>query len=240
MGDGDANALEIFHCSDIHLDDEARHASALREGFTAVLARARELQPDIVLIAGDLFDSNRIPDSTVTFAMAEIEALRMPVALIPGNHDCMVPDGVFTRFDFDALANVEMLTAPDGEVRPVRELGVALWGRGMIDHSIEYQPLGGAPPKPADCRWYLGLAHGIYVPDGEDNYRSSPVPERAIAESPFDYLALGHHHAAMEVHAGSTAAVFSGSPTDRVGRGPTYAVVTLRDASPPDVSIRVL
>ncbi|MEM7406477.1 MAG: DNA repair exonuclease [Pseudomonadota bacterium] len=240
MADDDGKPLNIFHCSDIHLDDEARHAEALRAGFTAVLAKAREVEPDIVLIAGDLFDSNRIPDSTVAFAMEQIESVALPVALIPGNHDCMAPDGVFRRFDFDRLSNVEMLSEPNGELRTVTKLGVTLWGRGMVDHSIEYAPLGGAPPKPPDCRWYIGLAHGIYVPEGEDNYRSSPVPERAIAESPFDYLALGHHHAAMEVHAGNTAAVFSGSPTDKVGRGASYAVVRLPPAGPADVSIRVL
>jgi DNA repair protein SbcD/Mre11 len=232
--------LRLAHCSDIHLDDSHGAAAHYRAGFDRVLEQMQQRRPDVVVIAGDLFDTNRVPDSTVTWAMARLEAQPCPVILIPGNHDCMEPGGVFTRYDFDAINNVEMLAAEAGELRVLADFQLAVWGKGMLDHCAEYRPIDDAHAKPEQVNWYVGLGHGMYVPDGENTYRSSPVYQHAIASSPFDYLALGHHHAALEVHAGGTAAAYCGSPTDTVGRGATYAVIDLNTAAPAQVEIHIV
>ena len=40
---------------------------------------------------------------------------------------------------------VEMLTAEGGESRELEELGVFVWGKGMVEHSTEFRPLDGLP-----------------------------------------------------------------------------------------------
>ena len=42
---------------------------------------------DLLLIAGDLFDHNRVSDETVEFARRELDRLRSAVVILPGNHD---------------------------------------------------------------------------------------------------------------------------------------------------------
>jgi DNA repair exonuclease SbcCD nuclease subunit len=63
---------------------------------------------------------------------------------------------------------------------------------------------------------------------------------REIEESPCDYLALGHHHAAMELVNDRAIAAYSGSPTDDVGRGATYVVVDLVAGGAPALTVHTI
>ena len=235
-----AGVLRVAHCSDIHLAGDHHGADYYKDGFIAVLAAARARQPGLLMLAGDLFDSNTADDGTIAWAMDVLDSQPYPVVMIPGNHDCLEAGAIYHRFDFDALPNVHMLSAPAGEVRCLEGLDVAVWGKGMVDHCADYEPVLGAPPRPEGVQWYLGLGHGIYVPHGAETGRSSPIHARDIASSPCDYLALGHHHAALEVHDGDTAAAYCGSPTDTIGAGPTYAVVDLFPHRRPAVQISLV
>ena len=242
-----ADTLRIAHCSDIHLDGDGYHLSTgadAREGYRRAFARAlakmRAHDPDLMLLAGDLFDANDATPETIRWAMETLGRQPFPVVMIPGNHDCMEPDAIYRRYDFNSIPNVRMLSAEAGEVARLEALSLAVWGKGMVDHSTAYRPLGGCPERPGDCRWFLGLGHGIFVPHGEDSYRSSPIHMQEIEDSPCDYLALGHHHAAMELVTGRAAAAYSGSPTDSVGRGATYVIVDLGAGRPAALQVHTI
>jgi DNA repair exonuclease SbcCD nuclease subunit len=236
--------LRIAHCSDIHLDgDGYRHSvgadarAALRDAFDGVLATMRAHDPDVLLLAGDLFDANDATAETIEWAMAVLGRQPYPVVMIPGNHDCITENAIYSRYDFNSIPNVTMLAAPQGALARIDSLDLAVWGKGMEEHSPAFRPLAGCPGRPGDCRWYLGLGHGIFVPHGEDTYRSSPIHMRDIEESPCDYLALGHHHAALALVSDAATAAYSGSPTDEVGQGATYVVVDLSDDAAPDLTV---
>jgi exonuclease SbcD len=231
--------LRIAHCADIHLDGTA-HGSDHRAAFAAALAAMRDHNPDLMLIAGDLFDSNRASAETIEWAMDTLGRERAPIVMIPGNHDCLEDGAIFARYDFATIPNVTMLTSPDGSLAYLPALGVAAWGKGMTEHSPSFRPLGGYPDRPADCRWYIGLGHGLLVPHGGDTHRSSPIHLREVEASPFDYLALGHHHAALEIVTDRAVAAYSGSPTDDIGRGATYAIADLEKGERPTVRIHTI
>ncbi len=228
--------LRIAHCSDIHL--------GANEAVPARFARALDAmvghRPDLMLLAGDLFDANNVADPTVLWAMEALGRLPFPVAMIPGNHDCLADDAVFRRHDFGRIANIRLLAEQDGGSAALPELGVSVWGKGMVEHSNDFRPLAGSPPRPDGARWHLGLGHGLFVPRGEASERSSPIRMEEIEAAGFDYLALGHHHAAMELVTPAATAAYSGSPTDDVGRGATYAIVDLAAGKAPALAIHVV
>ena len=237
------NRLRLVHCSDIHLDADASpnaDGNQYRDRFALALEQMRAQDPDLMLIAGDLFDSNRADDETVMWSMEILAAQDIPIFMIPGNHDCMLAGGIFARYDFGAIDNLNMLLAPSGETAWDETLGVAVWGKGMEAHTPEYRPLGNCPPRPDECLWYLGMGHGHFVPRGEDTDRSSPVLMSDIENSPCDYVALGHHHAAMELVTDRTIAAYSGSPTDDIGRGATYALAELFVDKEPMLEIKII
>ena len=235
------NALRIAHCSDIHLDGDAEDARDFyRQAFAVALADIGAHEPDLLMLAGDLFDSNSATADTIEWAMAILGRQPFPIVMIPGNHDCLAEDAIYRRYDFNRIDNVDLLLAETGDMVRLPSLDAAVWGKGMTDHSPAFSPLGDCPARPADCRWYLGLGHGIFVPHGEETGRSSPIHMHQVEDSPCDYLALGHHHAAMELVTDRTAAAYSGSPTDSIGRGATYVMVDLSGAGDRAVTIHTV
>ncbi|MCZ6553171.1 MAG: DNA repair exonuclease [SAR324 cluster bacterium] len=239
--------LRIAHASDIHLDTDYHEGDTnlgLRDYYRGVfddLLRAIVGHaPELMLLPGDLFDSNRASPDTVIWAAERLASLPFPVAMIPGNHDCLDEGAIYTRFDFDRPPGLHFIGAADGERRRLAELPVNVWGRGMIQHHPKFQPLA-KTPEPEPGRWNLGLGHGIYTGSEGNDYRSSPIGASEIAESGFDYLALGHHHALLDVSQGDTGAYFSGAPVpispDRKG---TYLIVELAEGRPPTVTIHHL
>jgi DNA repair exonuclease SbcCD nuclease subunit len=239
--------LRLVHASDIHLDTDyygGPENLALRDYnrgvFERLLRRIEAEQPQLMLLPGDLFDSNRASAETIVWAMEQLGRLPCPVLMIPGNHDCLEPDAIYRRHDFGAIPNVEMLLAAEGEHRELPVLQARAWGKGMVEHSTEFRPLDGLPAAEPE-RWNLALGHGIYVGRDGFSFRSSPVEARQIARSGYDYIALGHHHALLDVSANGTAAFYSGAPVpispDRAG---TYLVVELCEGKPASVQVRQL
>jgi len=229
-------SLKIAHGSDIHLDSdfyEGGENLSLRDYhrgvFRTLLDRVQAQRPDLMLLPGDLFDSNRASQGTILWAMEQLASVALPIIMIPGNHDAMEAGGIFLSHDFGRIENLRMLTSAEGESVELQELGVTAWGKGMVEHTPEYSPLGGLPAPVAE-RWNLALGHGIYVGKDGFSYRSSPVEARQIEASGYDYIALGHHHALLNVSANNTAAYYSGSPVpiSKSGQG-TFLIVTLED-----------
>lgn len=228
--------LKLAHISDIHLDSDYHGGSReyCQNAFAHALKTVRGHSPDLILLAGDLFDTNNASVETIEWAMNALDAQDLPIVMIPGNHDCMGLNGsaataIYNRFDFNRIPNVTNLTAADGETVLLEALNVAVWGKGMTEHCPEYIPLAGCPERPAGVKWYLGMGHGIHVPHGGQTDRSSPIHMRDLEDSPCDYVALGHHHAALDLMTEKSSAAYCGSPTDDIGVGASYIIAELDD-----------
>ena len=99
--------LRIAHASDIHLDtdyfggeEDLTSRDYCRGVFLALLEGIEKQAPQLLMLPGDLFDSNRASRDTIEWAMELLSALPWPVVMIPGNHDCLEPGGFFHRHDF--------------------------------------------------------------------------------------------------------------------------------------------
>jgi DNA repair exonuclease SbcCD nuclease subunit len=211
--------LRILHTADVHLESDIfapgteaqRLRENLRRAFTAVIQLANERQVDLLLIAGDLFDSNRITDSAVAFARDEIARAQMPVVMIPGNHDAHDESSIFPSFARLGLPeNLHLILDLEGQTIEFPQLQARVWGRAMREHSTAYRPLDGLTP-PVDGWWNIALAHGLFTED-EDGLRSSRISATEIARSGYDYVALGHVHVFRDLSQGATSAAYSGAP----------------------------
>jgi len=212
------------HTSDVHLESDTfgsgvsgdRMRQRLRRAFSAVIELANARHAELLLIAGDLFDSSRVPDEALTFALDTIAAARMPVAMIPGNHDAHDERSIYAALRAEELpSNLHLFLEPEGRVVDFPELSARVWGRALVAHSPAYRPLSGLPPAEHGV-WNIALAHGLLVDDGNDGERSSPISPQEIEASGYDYLALGHVHVFSDVSCGSTTAFYCGTP------GPLY------------------
>ncbi|MFP6806657.1 MAG: DNA repair exonuclease [Pseudomonadales bacterium] len=207
-------SLRVLHTSDIHLDNYAgagEPMNAGESGFRTVIDKALELEVDLFLLAGDLFEHNRVKDHCLEFASKQLARLNCPVVMITGNHDCLADYSVYHRYD-PTLAgdHIHFIRAEEGGVASFPDLGVNVWGKGIVDHYPGNKPLE-AVPDHQEASWYIGVTHGYYVDCGAEMFSSLITPEE-ISRSKLDYLALGHVHRYQSMRHGKTLAAYSGSP----------------------------
>ena len=218
--------LRVLHSADVHLgsdaygsaEQQAAQHERERRVFTRIVDRGLADQVDLLLIAGDLFDHNRVPDETVEFVRAELNRLRQPVVILPGNHDCLYPHGIYDRHDFTEGASlVHVIRKLNGETIEFPELDTIVWGRAMEEHTQEFQPLARIPGRD-DRRWCLAMGHGFFHEERQRPERSSPIFADEVRDTGWDYIALGHHHVQADVSQGSVTAYYAGAPESTVLR----------------------
>ena len=228
--------LTIVHTSDVHLDSRGLAADAdgfrnrAERAFATVVDTALAERADLLLIAGDLFDNNRVDDRTIDFVYRQLARLdaRQQAVVLPGNHDVHDERSVWNRFRFqDAGDNVHGLMEHGGDCLTFPALCTRVWGRAMREHAPENYPLDGAPTR-HDGYWNIGMAHGQVV-ERRVLQGSSPITAEEIHASGFHYLALGHIHVWEDHSAGDTAAYYCGSPVAHYAgaSGGKVALVTL-------------
>jgi len=246
----------LLHLADLHLgwtprDLPADTAAAVRGRRDALLAQAVDLalaeRVDLVVIAGDLFESYRPEPGLVAAALRQLGRLvEAGVALVtvPGNHDELTYARSVYRLEAESWPGV-LVTRPDpGPVASVRLAGVDV-------HVTALAYVGGVTPTHEPLRRFpraagegiqLAAFHGTLVGphvrpgDPFAGGRSLPIDQRALAAAGFDYVALGHLHVPQEVPlAGGGLAVYPGCVG---GKGPgdpgaeRWTLVDLRPGAP--------
>ncbi|MBD3648457.1 MAG: metallophosphoesterase [Pseudomonadales bacterium] len=161
--------LTTIHTADLHLDNNigARgKESAGQLGMMAVVDKALELDVDLFLLAGDLFDHNRVNGDCLEFASEQLARLRCPVVMVAGNHDCLADHSIYHRYDpCEAGDHIHFIRDESGGILELPSLGARVWGQGIVDHDPDNKPMESVPARDGD-RWYIGLAHGYYVERG--------------------------------------------------------------------------
>ena len=214
------STLRLLHTADVHLDIDSYGATPhgpdsraiTHQAFSTVIDVAIREDVDLLIIAGDLFDSNRPGRDAIDFAIQEIRRAGRPVVMIPGNHDCLSAQSVYRQVNLpSACPNLLFISHPTGELHHLSEHNLVLWGRGMVEHEPAFHPLAGLPPRQSTA-WHLALGHGFFMEDDVPSYRSSPIYASEIRASGWDYIALGHCHAFADVSQTPVKAFYSGAP----------------------------
>jgi DNA repair protein SbcD/Mre11 len=115
--------LRLLHTGDVHLGarhaDLGEQAAAQRErqflAFRAAIDLAIAEKVDVVLIAGDLFDSNTQPKRSVERVAAELKRLveaKIRTVIIPGTHDVYDRASLYRIHDLAAMAG----STPDDDL----------------------------------------------------------------------------------------------------------------------------
>jgi len=206
--------LKILHCGDLHLDSpfsglthdrsEARR-SELRDTFTYMMNYAHSEHIDLVLIAGDLFDSGFVFRDTLTMLCERFAALDCPVLISPGNHDPYTAGSLYASGKLPG--NVHVFSSAQPARRDYPELGVSVTGYAFTSDRYESNPL--------DMPFELHPQHiNILLGHADLNAplsKYAPLPLRSLEKSGFTYAALGHvHNPPRAIRVGKTTAAYCG------------------------------
>jgi len=215
MPQAPARDIVVVHSSDLHVDHDytARlHGGDGAAGLGCVLDAARAMAADVVILAGDTFDSHRVPESLIERAAALIAASALPVVVLPGNHDPAIDTAVYRHGAFVAVKNLHVLGVTHDESVTFPDLSLEVWGRPHRDYD-DMIPF--AAVRARTTRWLVAMAHGHYEPKPERGLGPRPawlIGDDEIAATGADYVALGHWNRAVRVGNGAVPAYYSGSP----------------------------
>ncbi len=223
MKDASRMPRRVLHASDLHL---TMLGDIGCRGLESLIELATKINVDLVIVAGDLFDHNRVDDNLVSFVAEQLRNLPVDVAILPGNHDCLVPGSVFQRAAlWQNCANVRIFRAPHGETMDLPSLGISLWGKSIDSYEHDVRPLAGIPRPQRDGQWHIAVAHGYCLGDASPLFPSYHITQEEIVTSGWDYIALGHLLVFECVCSEPVKAYYSGSPS----LSGTVAVVDLAE-----------
>jgi DNA repair exonuclease SbcCD nuclease subunit len=239
-----AGEVILVHSSDLHVDDgriAAQHDGDGTGGLKAVLAYARSVTADVVLLAGDTFDNHMVTAATIERAARVLAEAGVPVVLLPGNHDPVTADSVFVRGGYGDIPGLRILgLSDDGSISFV-EHQLEIWGNAHRDYH-DMAPLKN--PRPRTTRWQIAMGHGHYEPPETFANPLRPswlISNEAIDATGADYVALGHWDRPAQVGSGIIPAYYSGSPewaktVNLVRFTKTGDVIVTREPLSPDSS----
>jgi DNA repair exonuclease SbcCD nuclease subunit len=204
----DTREVVVVHSSDLHLSTDGQEGELA--ALDMVVDAAQAASADVLLLAGDIFDHNRLPLALIDRAGRRLADAGLPIVILPGNHDCLVPDSVYRRGGLADPANVWVfgISVEDSVVLP--ELDLEIWGRAHLSYG-DMSPL--SDPRPRSTRLQIATAHGHWVRGRDDLHRSYLIRDDEIASCGADYVALGHWDVATAAGSGEVPAYYSGAPT---------------------------
>jgi exonuclease SbcD len=236
----------LLHLADVHLG--ARHhdlgeaAATQRERQFDAFRRAIDLalaeKVDVVLVAGDLFDSNQQPRRSVDRAAAEfgrLAAAGIRTVVIPGTHDVYDPSSIYRINDLAAMAGLKpasdmiVVLTPERPEVVFSTPDLIVFSRVAATKRMAASPLAGfASGDDRRARWRVGLIHGSLRVAGVVEADDVLFTDDEVAASGLHYLALGHWHSFRQGIAGETTWAYAGAPepvaVDQDGAGQVLIV----------------
>jgi DNA repair exonuclease SbcCD nuclease subunit len=218
-------ALKILHTADWHLGrrfpsfpeaDEKKLTRARIEAVDRILGVAESYAVNAVLCAGDLFDDPSPADSWWRGLLKLFEGRKWrdrPVLLLPGNHDPLLPNSVWSKehpfrqglpswvhvvdrenYEFCISDEAVVYAAPCKSQAGSDDLASRLPGRTAGDERIR-----------------IGLIHGQTF-DIAGHQTNFPIALDAAKRRGLSYLAIGDTHAFRELPPKECPTVYPGSP----------------------------
>jgi exonuclease SbcD len=200
----------ILHTADLHI---AFLGDKGCQSLEAVVNTAIKSRVDLLLFAGDLFDHNRVDDKLLEFVRAQFWRLPIPIVILPGNHDCLVPDSIFSKTEFwKSCRNLHVFRQTQGETLDLPFLNISIWGKPIDTYLGDIRPMQGEPQLFGGGLWHIAVAHGYFIDTESPLFPSYHITEYEIAEHEWDYVALGHVPVFRCV-SHNPVAYYSGSPS---------------------------
>jgi DNA repair exonuclease SbcCD nuclease subunit len=215
--------FSILHFADLHLDAAftgsrlpaalaRRCREQLRQTLRRIVDLAKQRGANVVTVAGDLFERERISPDTAAFIAAEFARLApTPVYIAPGNHDAADVGSLYQRGRWPE--NVNIFVSSRLVERPLTQ-EFSLWSAGHLSPSERQNFLEHFQLPPADGqRFPILLLHATMVPSrSQANGSHAPLTAEDIQKAGFALALLGHYHTAQIIRAGDAIAVYPGSP----------------------------
>jgi DNA repair exonuclease SbcCD nuclease subunit len=214
--------LKIIHTADNHLGAQFKSLKELGSSqrknllltFQNIIDYTLQAQASLLIIAGDLFDSNYPSLKIINFVKNEFLKLaekNIEVCLLPGTHDCLSSDSIYLKEEtFQNLKNLKIFNDPQKTSFFFPLLDLTVHARPLTSNKSTDSPIKGLKPNPKS-KFNVALAHGSIQVEGKSAPDDWPITLKEIENLNMDYLALGHFHSLSEFFS-KIPAFYCGAP----------------------------
>jgi DNA repair exonuclease SbcCD nuclease subunit len=202
--------IRFVHTSDWQLgmsrafltaEAQARYAQDRIDAIRSTGRVADEADASFVVVSGDVFDSNFLDRRTVLRTLEALGDVRVPVYLLPGNHDPLCPGSIYDSPGFSAHLPAHVHVIRDSE--PIRA------GDGLEIVGVPWVSLRhGRDVTGEVCRALdrsagrVLVAHGaldVLSPDRVDpSLIDGGALKSAVDRGAVQYVALGDRHSTLQ------------------------------------------
>ena len=216
MGDNKTH-LKFLHCGDIHLDipfvgltadksEERRRV--LRSSFMRLMQYVRDMNVNVVLISGDLFNTEYATNITAEVLIREFKNCQGAHFIIaPGKHDHYNGNPIYESGRLPDNCHVfssDKLSRFDFE-----EHNVTVYGWAFMDSELRENPL---VDRQVDDSSRVNIVCAYADLDGDVDSTICPISTADIKRFGADYYALGSRHEASKFSsAGGSKYAYCGS-----------------------------
>lgn len=200
--------MKFLHIADVHLDSPflglsflpselfCQIKNAIQLSFEKAVNFAIDHDVDLVLLAGDTFDSiHPTPQSKIFFAnqIKRLVDRQIQVVMLLGNHDYSQIDDLLLNESpyFKIIGSNEQIEQVDFMTKSQYKYRVV--GFSYQHNHITEDIIAKYPPKSTSI-YTIGLAHAGMKQSSVDQNNYAPFTLNEVKNLNYDYFALGHIH----------------------------------------------
>lgn len=202
--------MRIVHIADPHLGYRAynrvnpaglnaREADVFH-AFRQALAKTIEVDPDVIVVAGDLFHVVRPSNLMIQYAFREFAQLRLktdaPIVIVGGNHDS--PRSADTGCILDLFRNIEGVYVAHSEYVQVRLQNLNMSVFCLCHRALPHLSTLKIEPDP-ESRYNVLVGHGTVEGVLRHAYDLFEITRSQVISDAWDYIAFGHYHVFEEL-----------------------------------------
>lgn len=209
-------SIKLMHLADYHIgyeykflkDKSEKRKLEVLNSLEALCDLANGKCVDLVLIAGDFIEASSISSAYIYEIKNTLSKFKAQVFIVAGNHDYISLASYY--LDEDWPSNTHIFKTDQVERVYIEDLNTCVYGasfvssyqrQGQLDHDFNLNK----------DLINIGIFHGDAIFQTDDLY--NPISRMEIANSGFDYLALGHiHKKSGLLKEGKTLFSYPGSP----------------------------
>lgn len=192
--------MKFVHIADMHFDSPFVNLSDKeslgdlrrldqRKVFKKVIEYIKNNDVDCLFISGDLYEHKYVKKSTIEYVNNLFKEIPdVSVFIAPGNHDPLVKNSYYNRFNWND--NVKIFCS---EIERVELDCADVYGFGFDDFYCESCGVEDIYIENKD-KLNIFVVHGSLDGGATQDGEYNPLSRKLLLEKGFDYVALGHIH----------------------------------------------
>jgi len=220
IADNKSGTMKILHTSDIHLGKSFANLGTagdkLRAGikttFVKVIDLALEQKVDMVIMAGDTFDSVDVSQNLIDFFVSQVKRLgNIPTVILPGFRDSWQKGSFWEEWENPPAANLFPLMRTEKPYYEFENLSATVYGYPLLaetkpeDSALRVKKFGRSEHQ-------IGVVYGTLVYGDKQGAANYPIYTDNLTEAGFDYVALGGSREFQDFTPLNISAAYSGCP----------------------------